>query len=328
MLEIDGSIGEGGGQVLRTALSLSCVLSKPVRVRNIRAGREQPGLKPQHLSVCNMLSQLSGAKMEGATLGSCEVVFEPGKMAGGRHEFDIGTAGSCTLFLQAALPALISAGEPCDIRIRGGTHVRGAPTFEYFSEVFLPAARKFGVNASAKMVRSGFYPKGGGEIALETSPSELRGAEFLAGDGKKAHYEIVSSGIPPHVPEREKSVLLELLFGFRLAGKASSVEAACPGNALTLWSGSVGACSLGERGKKAEDVAREACETFLAECASGSSVDTHLADQLLIYAALSGGKSKYKSSRQSSHLKTNAVVIQRMTGRNIILGEDGCVEVI
>jgi RNA 3'-terminal phosphate cyclase (ATP) len=331
MLEIDGSIGEGGGQVLRTALSVSCVLSKPVRIQNIRAGREQPGLKPQHLAVCNMLSKLCGANMQGASIGSREIVFEPGKITGGRHEFDIGTAGSCTLFLQAALPVLLFSSENCSLSIKGGTHVRGAPTYEYFSEVFLPAAGKFGVNAKAKMIRAGFYPKGGGEVLIETAPSSLCGATFSADSSKNARYKIISSALPQHVAEREGKVLQEKLEGFDAKGEAVDAPTACAGNAITIWKDGVGASSLGERGKKAEDVATDACELFLAECGEGASaaaVDSRLADQLLIYAALAKGKSEYRTSKITGHLKTNAEVLCSMTGRNIILGEDGCVKVI
>ncbi|MFA4983134.1 MAG: RNA 3'-terminal phosphate cyclase [Candidatus Micrarchaeia archaeon] len=347
MLEIDGSIGEGGGQVLRTALSVSCVLRKPVRIRNIRAGRGQPGLRPQHLAVCNMLAKLCGAKMEGAAIGSSEVVFEPGEMMGGRHEFDIGTAGSCTLFLQAALPVLLCSGEKCSLLVKGGTHVRGAPTFEYFSEVFLPAARRFGVNAEAKMLRAGFYPKGGGEVLLEAAPSSLSGAAFSAEPGNKASYRIISFGIPQHVAEREEKTLREKLAGFEISGEAIDAPASCAGNAITVWKGAIGASSLGERRKKAEDVAAEACDLFLKECGTGDRkaeaglhnsecgtgtlaayVDSRLADQLLIYAALARGESRYRTPEMTGHLKTNAKVLCSMTGRNIILGSDGSVGVI
>lgn len=328
MIEIDGFLGEGGGQIFRTALSLSCVLGKPVRIRNIRAGRAQPGLKPQHLSVCKMLSEICGAQTQGATLGSSSVLFSPGEIRGGNYEFDIGTAGSCTLFLQAALPALVFSGKKCALRIRGGTHVQGAPTFEYFSKVFLPAAEKFGVKAEASMARAGFYPKGGGEVLLQSCPSTLSGAVFLPLREKKAHYEIISSGIPQHVPKREEDELSRLLCNWELSGKSSEGKAISPGNSLTLWSGSIGACSLGRIGKKAEDVAGEACCAFFSETANGSSVDLHLADQLLLYAALAEGKSRYRSSEHTSHLCSNAKVIKTMTGRNIILGEDGTVEVI
>lgn len=325
MLEIDGSIGEGGGQVLRTALALSCIKGQPVRISSIRAGRETPGLKAQHLAVCRLLAEISGAKMEGAVIGSTEITFLPGKISGGNYRFDIGTAGSCTLFLSAALPVLMFAEKKSSLEITGGTHVAHSPTFEYFSEVFLPAARKFGAEASAKMERAGFYPKGGGKVLLEVEPSTLKGCEFAPQADGTVHYSIISSSIPLHVAAREEEIVKKEFPGAQ--GKAQALDAACAGNAVTLWKGFSGASSLGERGKPADAVAKEACSALKGELAAGASVDSHLADQLLIYAALSGGKSKYFTPHATSHLKTNAEIIRAFIKRNISLGSKGLVEI-
>jgi len=335
MLEIDGSIGEGGGQVLRTALSLSCVLGKPVRISNIRAGRTKPGLQAQHLSVCHLLAKISGAKMEGASLGSTELSFSPGKISCGAYKFNIGTAGSCTLLLQALLPVLLHAKGKSTIEIIGGTHVSHSPTFEYFSEVFLPAAGKFGVRAKAQMQRVGFYPKGNGNVLLEVELSQLAGCAFSS-EQAPVQYSIISSSLPPHVLQREEA---EVKKAFPAAtGTTRAVEADCAGNALTIWNGAFGASALGEIGKPAEKVAQEACAKLAHEMASDvrhgtdsqyvrALVDTHLADQLLIYAALAEGKSEFSTSEFSSHLRTNADVIRAMTGRNIRLGNDRVVSV-
>ena len=258
MLEIDGSIGEGGGQVLRTALSVACVLGKPVRITNIRAGRETPGLRAQHLTVCKLLAEITGGKLSGASLGSSEITFSPGKISGGGYSFDIGTAGSCTLLLQSALPVLLSAKGECLLKIRGGTHVRGAPTYDYFSEVFLPAVKKFGAECGAKMLKAGFYPKGGGEIEVRCSPSKFVGAGFAPEQHKAARYRIISSGLPAHVAQREEEKIREVLPGIQIAGEKVTVQSACAGNAITIWSGSSGASSLGEAGVSAEKVAQEA----------------------------------------------------------------------
>jgi len=324
---VDGSVGEGGGQVLRTALTLSCVLGKKVEIANIRARRGQPGLKMQHLAVCRMLARLCNGELGGAALGSTRISFEPGRISCGEYGFDIGTAGSCTLFLQAALPALLHADGRSVISITGGTHVQGAPTFEYFSEVFLPAARKFGVNANATMERAGFYPKGGGKIVLEAQPCRLKGASLESRMGKGARFSIVSSGLSPHVAEREEETLRGKMGGFALSGERRPVSSSCPGNAITVWKGGIGASSLGERGKPAEKVASEACDAFLFEEGSGASVDSRLSDQLLIYAALAEGKSAYKTSKITSHTSTNAEVLRNMTGRNISIGGDGSIGV-
>lgn len=325
MLEIDGSMGEGGGQVLRTALSLSCVLGRAVRIKNIRAGRPKPGLAAQHLTVCNLLSEISSAKMSGAALGSTELAFEPGKISGGNYKFDIGTAGSCTLLLQAALPVLAHAAHPSSLEIKGGTHVSHSPTFDYFSDVFLPAARKFGVRAKATMQRAGFYPKGGGIVSLEAEPSQLRGCKFIP-EAQPVRYSIISASLPPHLLQREE---VEVKKAFPAAtGTARAAEAACAGNAVTVWSGAFCASALGEMGKPAEKVAREACSGLAEGLESGCAIDAHLADQLLLYAALARGKSEFSTPEFSPHLRTNAGVIRAMTGRNIILGSERDVEVV
>jgi RNA 3'-terminal phosphate cyclase (ATP) len=320
MLEIDGSIGEGGGQVLRTALSVSCVLQKKVRVKNIRAGRPKPGLAAQHLAVCRLLSEISGAQMEGASLGSSEIVFNPGEISGGEYKFNIGTAGSCTLLFQSALPVLAHAREKSSLEITGGTHVPHSPTFEYFSEIFLPSVKKFGVHASATLLRPGFYPKGNGKAILEAEQSRVRGHLFVPLPVAEVNYSIISSSLPPHVLPREVNTIKR--FFPKSAGVAQSLPADCPGNAVTVWGGAFGESALGERGKPSENVASEACEPLLRDISSGASVDSHLADQILIYAALADGKSRYAAPHFSSHLRTNAEVLRLMTGRNIILGSD------
>ena len=326
MQEIDGSIGEGGGQVLRTALSISCVLRKPVHITNIRAGRSKPGLAAQHLAVCNLLSEISGAQMQGATLGSTSLTFEPGEIKGGNYKFDIGTAGSCTLLLQAALPVLAHAREMSTLEITGGTHVFHSPTFEYFSEVFLPAVKKFGVHANATLQRAGFFPKGGGKVALEAEPSHLRGCTLLPEEYLETNYSIVSSALPPSVMQREVNALKKIFP--QSSGMEQAVSAACPGNSVTVWRGACGASALGEIGKPAEKVAREACQSLSRELEAKAAVDSRLADQLLIYAVLAEGKSEFSAPAFTPHLHTNADVLRALTGRNIILGAERAITVL
>lgn len=330
MIEVDGSIGEGGGQVLRTALSVACVLQKKVRIYNIRAGRGTPGLRAQHLAVCKLLAEMTDAAVSGAEIGSQEITFEPKGIAGGSFSFDIGTAGSCTLLLQAALPVMLSAKKECRLEIDGGTHVRGAPTFEYFEQVFLPAARRFGAKCSVEMERAGFYPKGGGKIIAGTSPSKMAGCEILPAGHTQAAYEIITSALPPHVAEREEKKIIHALHaaGIKADGKKSAAAASCAGNALAVWSGCIGVSAVGEAGKPAEKVAGEACEAFISEVNSGAAVDSHLADQLLTYAALASGRMEFSTSKYTPHLITNAEVLRRMTERNIMLLGEGRVEVI
>jgi RNA 3'-terminal phosphate cyclase (ATP) len=330
MIELDGSIGEGGGQVLRTALSVACVQGKPIRISNIRAGRQNPGLRPQHLTVCRLLAEITGAKMQGAEIGSTEITFEPGAISGGKFSFDIGTAGSCILLLQSALPVMLCAKEECALEITGGTHVRGAPTYEYFSNVFLPAIAKFGVRSTATLEKFGFYPKGGGKIVVKTSPAKFVGCEIAPEPHKQVEYSIITSGLPPHVAEREEKKIQHALHaaGIKCTGEKKAVMTDCAGNAVSLFSGTIGSSSLGEAGKPAEKVAGEACEAFVSEAKSGAAVDSHLADQLLLYAALAEGGTKFSTSKFTSHLETNAQVLRNLTGRDIILGGEGKVEVI
>jgi len=328
MLEIDGSIGEGGGQVLRTALSIACVKGQQVHISGIRAGRSSPGLRAQHLTVCKFLAKMSGASMQGAELGSTELVFEPGGISCGDFKFDIGTAGSCTLLLQAALPVMLCAKEDCRLEITGGTHVRGAPTFEYFSNVFLPAIRLFGADCNASLLHAGFYPKGGGKISIVTCPSKFSGVEFDAQKISAASYSIISGNLPAHVANREESEISKSLAELKPQGKILEFKSASPGNAITIWSGTAGASSLGEIGRSAEAVAQEACESFKSESAGGATVDSHLADQLLLYAALAEGRTAFAAPKITSHLSTNARVLRQMSGRNISLGSDGSVEVV
>jgi len=310
-IEIDGSLGEGGGQILRTSLSLSCMHGVPVRISNIRSGRSAAGLARQHLAVVNALGKISGAKAKGAQLGCTCVEFEPGKIRGGEYEFDIGSAGAVTLLAQAILPVLCNADGESRVVLRGGTHVKGAPFWDYFENVFLGCAGKFGVSVQGKLKQAGFYPKGGGEIELLVKPCTFRSADFLEQGQGKAKCRIYASGLPAHVAQREKDAL-----GLAFGGNAIEIEdikckAACPGNAVVIWEDGIGACGLGEIGKKAEDVAKEAASYFLGEKKSGAAIDSHCADQLLLYMGKANGKCSIRTSGISAHLKTNMQVIEK-----------------
>ncbi|MEM4633776.1 MAG: RNA 3'-terminal phosphate cyclase [Candidatus Anstonellaceae archaeon] len=329
MIEIDGSAGEGGGQILRVALAFSCISGKSVRISNIRAGRKNPGIAPQHLAVCNLLSKISNAQVEGARLGSTKLVFHPGELSGGNFEVEIGTAGACTLVLQAALPIMLCCKGECSLKVIGGTHVSGAPTYDYFENVLLPAIGKFGARCQARMERAGFYPKGGGSVFVKTFPSRLQGFRFLHSKPEHASYKIVSASIPEHVAKREERVLKDRLAGIGISGRIDSFNTLSPGNAITIWGGNYGASAIGERGKSAEQVANEACDSFMSEAFSAnSSVDSHLADQLLIYATMAKGSSLFYPPKITSHLSTAAFLLSKISERDIRIGMDGIVEVV
>ncbi|MEM4348268.1 MAG: RNA 3'-terminal phosphate cyclase [Candidatus Anstonellaceae archaeon] len=318
MIEIDGSYGEGGGQVLRTALSISCILGTPIKITNIRAGRKNPGLSYQHLAACNLLAKVCRAKIKGAEIGSKYLEFIPGKIASGSFKVEIGTAGSCSLLVQAALPVLLHAEEECTLEVIGGTHVQGAPTFEYLAEIFAKAASMFGAKFEIQLKKAGFYPTGGGKIHLKTLPSKLHGC-IMQKVEEPLRYEIVYFGLPPHVAEREQAIIRKQLGYLSPSGKIMQVAADCAGNAVTMWKGFIGSCSIGKKGKMAEEVALEVCREFEQQYKGNACVDWHLADQLLLYAALAEGKSSFSAAQATQHLLTNRYVIEQMTGRNIII---------
>ncbi len=318
-VEIDGSYGEGGGQVIRTSLTLAAITQKPLRITGIRANRPNPGLQPQHLTACKAVRNVCRGTLEGAEIGSRELAFKPGPIVGGRYDFDIGTAGSVTLVAQALVPILLRASKRSEIRISGGTHVMKSPGYDYFERVFLPAASRFGARINSRMLRPGFYPKGGGTIEVSVEPSVLSGCSAWPHED---HVQAVIrlAQLPPHIGVREKKVFVQNGIGHV---SVYEDDALSPGNAVTAWRGLRGAYALGEKGKRAESVAQEALDFLGGE---NGDVDSHLADQLLAYAALADGPTRYTMGHATPHLRTNAHVIGKFLGRDIRIA-DGCVEV-
>ncbi|MEW6035946.1 MAG: RNA 3'-terminal phosphate cyclase [Candidatus Micrarchaeota archaeon] len=312
MIEIDGSYGEGGGQVIRTSMTLSSITQNPVRITNIRANRPNPGLQPQHLTACRAVRSVCRGTLAGAEIGSRELSFEPGPIVGGRYEFDIGTAGSATLVAQTLMPILLSASKESELRIKGGTHVMKSPGYDYFENVFLPAIKLFGVDAGCRLLKAGYYPRGGGEIEVSVEPSSLHGCASWPHD-ERARVLIRLGALPEHIAVREKKVFVQN--GIEEV-RVRRDETLSPGNAVTAWRGFRGAYALGERGKRAEAVAQEALDALNA---GSGDVDVHLADQLLAYAALAEGPTAYGTSAISEHLRTNAYVISRFLDRKISL---------
>ena len=318
-IEIDGSYGEGGGQIIRTALSLAAITQKPVRISKIRANRSNPGLQPQHLMACKAVRNICRGTLSGAEIGSRELSFEPGQIVGGKYEFDIGTAGSVTLVAQTVLPILLHASKGSQVRITGGTHVLKSPSYDYFEKVFVPALRNFGPIVECRMLKPGYYPKGGGVMEFALEPLRLHGCTEWGGN-EEVQALIRLSGLPESIAIREKKIFVQNGFGkiFIRQDEALSV-----GNAVTAWKGFRGAYVPGEKGKRAETVAQEALDALLSET---GDVDLHLADQLLIYAALAAGQTRYSTSRISEHLRTNAYIVSRFLDGQIGL-EGGLVTV-
>ena len=329
MLEIDGSRGEGGGQVLRSCLSLSLLTGKAFTIFNIRAGRPRPGLRPQHLASVRAAAAISGAKMQGADLSSRRLSFCPGAVRPGRYRFDIGTAGSVSLVFQTIFLPLALAGSLSRIEFTGGTHVPWSPCFHYLREVFLPVVGAMGFKCRVTLKKWGFYPKGGGVMEAFISPSRPE-APFLPQYKEDISiYGIsASAGLPGHVRIRQAGSARNFLLqhGFDPLIAVEEAEASCPGSLLFLWTSGEGVrggfTSLGKRGKSAEKVGREAARKLLAFLESRAACDKYLSDQLILPAALNPGISRWTTEELTGHLLTNASIAEKFLSCRIICRAD------
>lgn len=374
-LQIDGSRGEGGGQLVRTALSLSVLTGRPVEIDRIRAGRSNPGLRPQHVTVARALATICSGDLEGDELGSTKVAFRPGsRPEGGAYEFDVaeaaehGSAGSVGLLFQSLLLPLAFAEEPSALTLRGGTHVPWSPSFDYLQEVFLPVVGEMGLSARIRLGEWGFYPRGGGRIEAQIDPlragpesgegggrtgpnadrdaapgneSEGRAGTSLAsleaierldrGNLESVSGRAIASNLPAHIPQRmtdRSRSLIEERFGRVLDLKPLRVTGPGPGAGLFLTAryqhASAGFAALGEKGKPSEDVAEEAVEQLFSFHDSGGVVDRHLADQILLPAALARGTTTYRTASVSGHLRTQKGLLEEMIDVSIELtAEEG-----
>lgn len=314
-VHIDGSTGEGGGQVVRTSLALAAVRGERLVIENVRANRDEPGLKAQHLACVRALADMTEATVEGDEQASERVVFEPAEDAprGGEYEVEVGTAGAVTLVAHAVLPAALHADGDVKFRIRGGTHVRWSPTFEHLERVFLPILREAGAEVSVGLIRRGHYPQGGGEIVLRVSPSSLSPVEPRRGELRRIEGVSHACGLPEHIVERQADSVREVLAELDVPVEIEEIhveeEVPSKGTAVTLIGDAgtrLGGSALGERGKPAEEVGREAAEKLVEAIESGADVDGYVADQLVPYVALAGGS--YDAPRVTSHLETNVEI--------------------
>ncbi len=328
-LSIDGSHGEGGGQIVRSALAVAALLGREVVVENIRAGRPRPGLAAQHRTAAHAAAALCRAELEGDSLGSRRLRFTPrASVRAGDYAFDVGrqreggSAGAATLVLQTLLLPLALAEVTSTVAIRGGTHVRWSPSFDYTREVWLPALHKLGVRAEVELVASGWYPAGGGEIrarieglgGAELAPLELASPERLERVSGRAIAANLPSHIPQRMADRARALLAEAGIPTRI--EPSRVRAACPGAGLFLVAEyaaiRAGFDALGERGKSSESVAEEAVAALLTQRAGGAALDAHLADQLLVPLALARGVSRATVERVTPHLATLAWLVEEL----------------
>ena len=326
MIEIDGSLGEGGGQIVRTAVALSAVTGKPVHIKNIRQARPKPGLAPQHAQAILALARICNAKTSGARPGSSEIAFEPGEIRGGRYKVEIGTAGSVTLLMQCLLPALLKADSSVSLEVHGGTDVQWSPTVDYFRHVFLPALEGFGTRISLELGQRGYYPRGQGWVLLQVEPAKL-GPAHLKAQAAPVVGISHSSNLPEHVAKRqaEAASLALQQAGHRSEMAVESLAVPSTGSGITLWSGHKGGSALGKRGLPAETVGKKAAGEIISELRFGAAVDVHLADQLIPYLALAGGS--YTAREISMHARTNIWTAGHFLERKILVSREEIIKV-
>lgn len=314
IVRIDGSFGEGGGQILRTSIALSAITGLPVEVTKIRAKRENPGLRPQHIGAIRAVATLCDAKMTELRVGADRLLFTPGEVHSTSFKLDVGSAGSITLLLQAIIPAVALSERTAEMEIVGGTDVRWSPTMDYFTHVVLPAYRLLGISVDLSIVRRGYYPKGGGIVKVKVGAAhEIRSLALLSARDPPPSSISVCSNLPRSVAERQLRAATNHLSQQGIAIKEQEVlvgRSLSPGSSIVIYSVGedgpfIGGDSIGERGKPAEVVGREAAQMFTEEYCSGAPVDRHMGDMLVPLLAFSKEEAKFRVSKVTQHLLTN-----------------------
>jgi len=367
MIEVDGSFGEGGGQIIRTAVALSAITGEPVEIRNIRANRPNPGLQAQHLNAVKAVAAMTDAETEGLKLRSTRLKFVPQSRKALRTEIDIGTAGSITLLLQCIIPVALFADGETKLRIIGGTDVKWSPPIDFYRFVFAKALAEMGCEVQISLLKRGYYPKGGGVVDVSVKPvRKLNGfvrLEEVSEDGETAGEVLVRGishcrGLPSHVASRQASsaekklreqgynAAIEVDAGEHATAAAVAAEEAektegagkgkrrgggareTVGSGITLWHDYKSGSALGEPRKPAESVGEEAASLILSELESASTVDVHLADQLIPYIALAEGHSAFKVREITGHLRTNIYIVRQFLDVEIAIRQEENIFVI
>ncbi len=317
MLTIDGSIGEGGGQILRTSLALSLITGKPFRIEKIRAGRRSPGLLRQHLTSVQAAAEIGQANAVGAAIGSQQLTFTPGKITSGEYHFAIGTAGSTTLVLQTVLPALMMVAGTSRLTLEGGTHNPFAPPFEFLEKAFLPLLKRMGTQVEARLINYGFYPAGGGNLDVTIHGTrQLEQMELPArGEIKRREAKVVLCHLPRNIAERELNIVQKKLSWPKKWHQVETpTNAIAPGNFVSLEIESEQVTEVftgfGERNVAAEAVADQAALAARRYLASEAAVGEYLADQLLLPMALAG-RGSFTTLPPSRHTITNIEIIKK-----------------
>jgi RNA 3'-phosphate cyclase len=321
LIIIDGSYGEGGGQILRTAVALSALKKESIKIINIRANRPDPGIKSQHYIAIKSVKELCNAETTGLDVGSSTLTFIPGEIKGGKYKFDIGTAGSMILVFQTCILASLKSKEPVTIKLTGGTDVKWAPTWDYFKYIFIPLLKNLGISIDVNLIKRGYYPKGGGEAEITIYP--ITDFKQLKLDEKQTFSDVEGiiyiSNLPEHISTRIKHATIDELLKCNLKAniKIEQTNSFSPGTGIVLWVKSndtiLGATILGEKSLSSEDVGKKVVRGLLNEIESGANLDVHAFDQLLPYMVISN-KNECTSciiKELSSHASTNMWVLKQ-----------------
>jgi RNA 3'-terminal phosphate cyclase (ATP) len=317
-ISIDGALGEGGGQILRTGLTLACITGKPVHIYNIRAARPKPGLAKQHISCVKAAAEISTARYKGAELGSQVLDFEPGEIRPGNYHFDIGSAGSASLVIQTVLPVLFLAGKPSKATVTGGTHNPWAPPFDFLCETFLPAIALAGFQADCRLLKYGFFPAGGGKIEFDIQPWDKKTVSPIdlcrPDKERKLLGRIYTAKLPSHIAERQRRLVLDSGLNIEKVEHIDVTDSDSAGNCVMVrLCGSERTTvftAFGMKGRPSEKVVGEVVDMARAFLTSSAAIDSHLADQLLIYMALQKC-GRFTTNELSKHLTTNLEVIKK-----------------
>lgn len=322
VLQIDGSFGEGGGQIIRTSVSLAAMTGRAVEIFNVRAKRTRPGLQPQHLAAVRAAATLCGAQLSGDAVGSQFLSFKPQhSVAAGEYSFDIGTAGAAPLVVQTVLVPLLLAGGASTVQVAGGTHLPHSPPVEYLEQIYLPILARAGTDVGLEYSKAGFYPRGGGQIKVRILRT---GAEVLApldiserGKLESLRGSVITSNLPDHVAQRGAETVEKAMkaVGRKIALEHRDKPSAGPGAAVVIaarcQTGLAAFTGIGEVRKPMEKVAEAPCREFMQWWKSGAACDEHLADQLVLPLAFARGRSHWTTPVVSEHLRTVLWVVQQ-----------------
>ena len=336
VIRIDGTFGEGGGQILRTSLALACVLGKSIEITNIRKTRKKPGLQPQHLTAVTAAAAISRAHVEGAELSSTSISFLPRTIRGGDYLFDVsekkGSAGSTSLVLQTIMLPLCFADQPSKVTVLGGTHVPWSPTFHYLKYVFLALLSRANATIDIDIAKWGWYPGGGGSVMARIKPQAGLHPIRIVRRGTLQRVTGLSAiaNLPRDIAVRQRNSAVNALLSAGIESDMEIVDATSPGKGSLVFLRAEfdniveGFDALGALGKRAEEVADEACQSFLTYASSTGALDSHLADQIIPYLALARGDSEFTTSAITQHLLTNIWVVRQFLDVDIqVTGKEG-----